>query len=62
MYRRYRVVRIDGSTNIEERQNIVDNFNLRGVGQVRRAEGGTLFEQHWQHQKHQCVCPTSWAI
>lgn len=27
-------MRIDGGTSVDERQTIVDNFNLRGVGQV----------------------------
>jgi hypothetical protein len=30
-------VRIDGGTSVDERQTIVDNFNCRGVGQVRAA-------------------------
>jgi SNF2 family DNA or RNA helicase len=28
-------VRIDGGTSVDERQSIVDNFNTRGIGQVR---------------------------
>jgi hypothetical protein len=32
-------VRIDGGTSVDERQTIVDNFNCRGVGQVRAAAG-----------------------
>ncbi len=31
---RYRVVRIDGDTKVDERTMIVENFNTRGVGQV----------------------------
>lgn len=27
-------VRIDGGTSVEDRQTIVDNFNLRGIGKV----------------------------
>ena len=30
-----RVVRIDGGTGVDERQGIVDAFNVHGVGQVR---------------------------
>ncbi|KAG1662668.1 hypothetical protein FOA52_014594, partial [Chlamydomonas sp. UWO 241] len=30
----YRTVRIDGSTNVNDRQAVVDSFNLHGVGQV----------------------------
>ena len=32
---RYRTVRIDGSTSMDDRQTIVDNFNLFNAGQVR---------------------------
>mgnify|MGYP001807061246 CR=1 FL=1 len=28
-------MRIDGGTSVDERQSIVDNFNTRGIGQVR---------------------------
>ena len=30
-----RTVRIDGGTSVDERQDVVDAFNARGVGQVR---------------------------
>lgn len=32
----WRSVRIDGGTSVDERQSIVDNFNTRGIGQVRK--------------------------
>ena len=31
---RYHTVRIDGSTSVEDRQHVVDNFNNLGMGQV----------------------------
>ena len=31
----YSTVRIDGSTNVNERQGIVESFNFHGRGQVR---------------------------
>jgi hypothetical protein len=42
---RWQSVRIDGGTSIDERQTIVDNFNCRGVGQVRAAAQAG-FEYH----------------
>ena len=32
--RGYKTIRIDGSTNVNERQGIVESFNLYGRGQV----------------------------
>jgi hypothetical protein len=37
-------VRIDGGTSVDERQTIVDNFNCRGVGQVRAAAAAAAAE------------------
>lgn len=34
--RGYTTVRIDGDTKVSERQNIVDGFNARGRGQVKK--------------------------